>query len=363
MPLPGKLLEKLVHSKITSFWDTHNFLTEHQGVFSETVSTIADLTEDLFQNINKGNTTLAAFVDLCKVFDTINTMILLEKLRHAGIRGSVFNWCKNYLSNHSQCTYPNGVKSCTLPITCGVPQSSVLGPLFFLVYVNDVKNAVTSCGVKLYADDTVLYQPGLNQEEAKGKLQKSVDSFKQWCAINVLTINVPKTKVIVFASRSKSEKCKNISIQIGGVKLKVVPSFKYLGLTLDSTLNYTNHIASVIRPITYKMTLLAKHKKYLNTEVATLIYKTMILPYFFYADEANKRDLWKLQTLQNKSLRIDKGRDIWFSVDRVHKQSNVLFLKDRRVAHVRNFMYIRKRRRDLLNTREIRTRAHDGPIE
>ena len=369
LPLPGKLLEKLVHSKITSFWDTNNFLTEHQGGFRKgysTVSTIADLTDDLFQNINEGNTTLAAFVDLRKAFDIVNTNILLEKLRHAGIGGMVLNWCKNYLSNRFQCTYANGVKSSTLPITCGVPQGSVLGPLFFLVYVNDVKNAVTNCGVKLYADDTVLYQPGLNQEEAQGKLQKSVDSFKQWCDINALTINAPKTKVMVFASRSKAKKCKNISIQIGGVKLKVVPSFKYLGLTLDSTLNYTNHIASVIRLITYKMTLLAKLKKYLNTDVATLIYKTMILPYFDYADviywKANERDIGKLQTLQNKCLRICKGRDMRFSVDRVHKQSNVPFLKDRRVAHVRNFMYIRKRRRDLLNTREIRTRAHDAPI-
>ena len=354
--------------KITSFWET-NFLTEHQGGFRKgysTVSTIADLTDDLFHDMNRGNTTLAAFVDLRKAFDTVNTKILLAKLEHAGIRGRVLEWCRNYLSDRLQCTYANGVKSTLLPVTCGVPQGSVLGPLFFLVYVNDIKNAVINCGVKLYADDTVLYQAGLNHEEAQLKLQESVNSFKQWCDINALTINAPKTKVMVFASRAKVKKCRNVTVEIGGTRLKVVPSFKYLGLTLDSTLNFTQHIASVIRLITYKMTLLAKLKKHLNTEVATLIYKSMILPYFDYADviywKANERDLGKLQTLQNKCLRICKGRDRRFSVDRVHKQTNVPFLKDRRVAHVNNFMYIRKKNKSLLNTREIRTRAHDAPL-
>ena len=369
LPLPGKLLEKLVHMKITSFWETKNFLTEHQGGFRKgysTVSTIADLTDDLFHDMNRGNTTLAAFVDLRKAFDTVNTKILLAKLEHAGIRGRVLEWCRNYLSDRLQCTYANGVKSTLLPVTCGVPQGSVLGPLFCLVYMNDIKNAVTNCGVKLYADDTVLYQAGLNHEEAQLKLQESVNSFKQWCHINALTINAPKTKVMVFASRAKVKKCRNVTVEIGGTRLKVVPSFKYLGLTLDSTLNFTQHIASVIRLITYKMTLLAKLKKYLNTEVATLIYKSMILPYFDYADviywKANERDLGKLQTLQNKCLRICKGRDRRFSVDRVHKQTNVPFLKDRRVAYVNNFMYIRKKNKSLLNTREIRTRAHDAPL-
>ena len=369
LPLPGKLLEKIVHNRIVRFWEGNNFLSDNQGGFRKghsTVSKIADLTDDLFKQINIGNTTIAAFVDLRKAFDTVNTNILLKKLKFAGIRGAVFKWCANYLSDRQQCTLANGNKSTLQPISCGVPQGSVLGPLFFLVYVNDVQNAVGECGIKLYADDTVLYQSGVNGEDAGGKLQTCVDRFKYWCDKNVLTINAAKTKIMSFTSRSKVKKCKNTDVRVDGEKLKLVPSFKYLGLTLDSTLNFSQHIAQVIRLVCHKMILLARLKKYLREETALLIYKTMILPYFDYADvifhKANMKELDKLQKLQNKCLRICLNRDRRFNTERAHTLSKVPFLKDRRTAHVRNFMYNRKGNRTLLNLREIRTRAHDAPL-
>ena len=242
LPIPGKLLEKLVHKRISNFWNANEFLSSNQGGFRKghsTTSTIADLTDNLFQHINKGNTTLAAFVDLRKAFDTVNTHILLAKLECGGIRNNVLKWCRNYLSDRVQCTLANGQKSTELPVTCGVPQGSVLGPLFFLVYVNDVEEALDNCGLKLYADDTVLFQQGVNCMEAETKLQNSLDKFKVWCDINALTINIAKTKIMAFASRSKVKKCKNVKISINGERLKLVPSFKYLGLSLDSTLNFT----------------------------------------------------------------------------------------------------------------------------
>ena len=354
---------------MVQFWDDNNFLSLNQGGFRKkhsTVSTIADLTDNLFQQINEGRTTLAAFVDLRKAFDTVNTDILIEKLRLSGIRNNVLKWCISYLSNRFQCTLANGTISSTLPVSCGVPQGSVLGPLFFLVYVNDIQNAVTDCGIKLYADDTVLYQHGVNCTEANIKLQNSVNEFKEWCDVNVLTINAAKTKIMAFASRSRVKKCKHVNIQIGGEKLKLVPCFKYLGITLDSTLNFNKHITSVIKLICHKMILLAKLKRYLNNDSALLIYKTMLLPYFDYADvivcKANCKDINKLQTLQNKCLRICSGMDKYFNTKRVHKLANVPFLKDRREAHVCNFMYKRKNNKALLNRREIRTRAHDAPL-
>ena len=211
LPLPGKLLEKIVHKRISTFWEENNILSTNQGGFRKghsTAATVADLTDDLFQQINLGNTTLAAFIDLRKAFDTVNLEILCLKLQRAGIRDGVLNWCKNYLINRFQCTLANNVRSSLMPISCGVPQGSVIGPLFFLIYVNDVQQAVPNCGLKLYADDTVLYQPGVNCEEARGKLQSSISKFKIWCNINALTINVPKTKVMAFATRSKVKNVK-----------------------------------------------------------------------------------------------------------------------------------------------------------
>ena len=369
LPLPGKLMEKIVHNRISTFLEGAKFLSENQGGFRKgfsTVSTIADLTNDLFTEVNRGRTTLAAFVDLKKAFDTVNFDILLKKLNFAGVRDSVAKWCKSYLTGRSQKTIVNGSTSSPLPISCGVPQGSVLGPLFFLVYVNDIQTAVVDCRIKLYADDSVLYQSGVNALEASTKLQKSLDTFCLWCDVNKLTINTKKTKLMVFGSRSKVKKANHVKIYMKGDTLQKVPTFKYLGLILDPTLNFNHHIASVVRNVLHKMTLLAKVKQFLQNNTALQIYKSMLLPYLDYADvifhKSNSRDLNKLQRLQNRCLRICLGYDRRFSTERVHKISSTPFLHDRRNAHILNFMFCRKDNRALLNTREIRTRAHDAPL-
>ena len=366
LPLPGKLLEKIVHKRVTEFWDTNKFLTSDQGGFRKgfsTVSTMADLTDDLFDQINKSNTTVATFIDLRKAFDTVNLDILLKKLQRAGLRDNALQWCKSYLSNRTQCTVANGCTSRLLPIKCGVPQGSVLGPLFFLVYVNDIQQALDDCKVKLYADDTVLYQSHVNGKEAASKLQASLDLFVNWCSVNQLTINIKKTKSMVFGSRHRVKKAGHVDMKINNEPLQQVPSYKYLGLMLDSTLNYNQHIQSVLH---LKLHLLAKLKRYMNDNVAVCIYKSMLLPYFDYADviynNANVTLLDKLQRLQNKCLRVCLGQNRRFSTEVAHRMAFVPWLKDRRIAHTLNFMYKRKERRDLLNVTQIRTRAHDAPL-
>ena len=365
LPLPGKLLEKIVHARITDFWENNNYLSGNQGGFRKgfsTVSTISDLTDDFFEQINRGNTTLAAFVDLRKAFNTVNLEILIKKLGKAGVRNNILAWCEDYLSNRQQCTYANGITSNLLPITCGVPQGSVLGPLFFLVYVNDMQDALDDCGLKLYADDTVIYQSGIDCRVATLKLQDSVSLFNQWCTVNSLTINAQKTKRMTFGTRSKVKKAKNVVINLGGQQLKQVPSFKYLGMTLDSTLNFRLHISGVTRTVLHKLHLLGKMKRYLNDDTAMVIFKS----YLDYADvifdRAPGKDLKKLQTVQNKCLRTCLGKERRFNTDRAHKLAATPFLKDRRKAHLRNFMYLRKSKVELLNVREIRTRAHDAPL-
>ena len=370
LPLPGKLLERIVHNRISGFLEEHNFLSEHQGGFRKgfsTTATIADLTDDLFYNINQGLTTLAAFIDLKKAFDTVNTKILLKKLERAGIRGMTLKWCSDYLWGRSQCTTANGQISDRLPVTCGVPQGSVLGPLFFLVYVNDLQDALGDCKVKLYADDTVLYQAGVSSQQAEGLVQNSIDKFAKWCAGNALTINVKKTKLMSFGSRSNVKKSRKAEVHLNGEKLQMVPSYKYLGITLDPTLSYGQHVASTIKCVQHKISLLGKIKRYLNNDVALKIYKSMILPYIDYADviysKARVGDLDKLQRLQNRCLKLCQGRDRYFNTDRLHQGAKTPFLSDRRTAHTLNFMYMRKDKKPgLLNKREIRTRANDAPL-
>ena len=132
------------------------------------------------------------------------------------------------------------------------------------MFVNDVQGALVECGIKLYADDTVLYQSGINCEEAVVKLQESVNKFANLREINSLTINICKTKTMAFGSRQKVKRAKGGTIRLGGEGLKQVPSYKYLGLILDSTLNYNLHVNQVIRTVLHKLMLLSKMKKYLR---------------------------------------------------------------------------------------------------
>ena len=118
LPLPGKLLEKIVHKRVTEFWDARGFLSDNQGGFWKgfsTSSTIADLTDKLFEQVNIGNTTVAAFIDLRKAFDSVNFSILLKKLSKAGVRNNLLQWCRSYLSDRFQCTLANGINSDCLP--------------------------------------------------------------------------------------------------------------------------------------------------------------------------------------------------------------------------------------------------------
>ena len=170
-----------------------------------------------------------------------------------------------------------------------------------------------------------------------------------------------------FGSRAKVKKCKRANITLKGERLKLVPTYKYLGVLLDSTLSYKSHISSVLRNVQHKVSMLSKVKRYLTTDVAVQIYKSMLLPYFDYADvifnKANATDLDKLQRLQNRCLRLCLGHNRFYGTDEAHAEASVPFLKNRRKAHVLNFMYIRKDTKpNLLNRREIRTRAHDAPL-
>ena len=194
-------------------------------VFS-TTSTISDLTDDLFTGVNQGLTTLAAFIDLKKAFDTVNLPIFLQKLECSGIRNTPFRWCENCISGRNQRTVANGFTSGIRHSTCGVPQGSVLGPLFFLIYVNDLETALDDCKIKLYADDTVLLSGRFNSNHAEFKLQASMNLFSQWCSANALTVNAKKIKIMAFGSRSKVKKCQNVKIKLRGISIRQVPSWE-----------------------------------------------------------------------------------------------------------------------------------------
>ena len=251
-----------------------------------------------------------------------------------------------------------------LPISCGVPQGSILGPLLFISYINDALSAMTRSRIQFYADDTIIYADAESPGDAAAILQPDLNRFAKWFTNNVLTINKKKIKSMVFGTRAKVKRAKDIRFKIDGVDLQMVPSYKYLGVVLDSTLTYSNHISTTLGTISHKLYVLGKVRRYLTPEAALQIFNSMILPYFDYADvvyaKSFKCNLEKLQRAQNKALKACLRLDPRTETDDVHSIAKVSLLQNRRQADVNNFLYQRQTREDLLNTTSVCTRSHDA---
>ena len=232
--------------------------------------------------MNCREVTLACFIDMAKAFDTVNHDILIQKSK-LGIKNLLLSWIKNYLTQRKQCPFVNGNTSTLADILCGVPQGSILGPLFFIIHVNDIANILTTCKHLLYADDTVIYKTGaVNQSTCH--LEYDLQNFKKWCDRNQLTMNIKKTKYITFGLKSQTRKIINQELLLDGFKIDKVISYKYLGITLDLNLNFNKHIENCLKLISHKTYLLGKIRRYINRHTAMTIYKTMILPIMEYGD-------------------------------------------------------------------------------
>ena len=371
LPLPGKLIEKIAHKKIITFLEINNILSNKQSGFRKgfsTASAVADLTDDLFSANNDSEMSIAVFVDVRKAFDTVHHDILCKKLERYGLRGKVLDWCMNYLTNRCQHTVANNVKSEVAPLDYGVPQGSVLGPLFFIMYVNDLERALQGVKVRLYADDTVIYASGSKVEQVVSRLQLYLNRLHKWCCSNKLTLHPGKTKMVIFGTRQMLRRVRTnpVNLFLSGKLIQNVPTYKYLGFELDATLNYKSHIAEILKKVMHKRSMLSKIMPFLTTEVALLLYKSMILPYFDYCDivyqSACLGDLDKLQRLQNKCLKTCLGLHRLTDTGRVHVLGKSARLPERRRAHLCNFMYSRLTKSDLVDKRDIRTRNHDAPV-
>ena len=288
LPLPGKILEKIMHEKLLNYVERYNLLNPNQGGFRlgySTVETIGELTDDIAYNNNILNNTLVVYIDFKKAFDTVDHSIILNKLSRLGIKGNALKWLESYLSNRKQCTIANNITSDNLPITCGVPQGSILGPFLFLIHINDINRDLVSSKIKLYADDTVLYL-GHNKPDTLGvQMQSELDLLSRWCFLNRLTINTTKTKCMYFPAKKNSVFIPP-RVSLKNVPLEYVTHYKYLGVHLDSKLNFQTHLNQVYKLASHKIYLLSKIRNLLTEHAALTIYRSKILPYFdWYQDK------------------------------------------------------------------------------
>ena len=244
-------MEKVVHKRLYSFLQKHDILYASQYGFRSSYSTIDAITEfvsEVLYSLDKKENCLSVYLDLSKAFDTINHSILLSKLNHYGIRGKALEWFKSYLEHRRQYVTVNGVRSTDPTINYGVPQGSVLGPLLFIIYINDLSESLTYCKPIIFADDTTLFHKGINNNMFE-HMNHDLKLLSDWFRANQLSINTSKTKYMFFSKQRLTNSTSSMYLAIDDDILEQVQYTKFLGVYIDVKLFGDKHIDHCMKKV------------------------------------------------------------------------------------------------------------------
>ena len=263
--------------------------------------------------MDKQQLTGAAFIDLKKAFDLVDHHCLLHKLQHYGVRGRSLTWFRNYLTIRSQKVQYGKELSSSLPLDFGVPQGSLLGPLLFVIYINDLPKCLMHSEISMYADDTVIYYTGSHVNVIRENLQEDLKRVEQWLTSNRLILNHSKTKGLLFGTRQLLQTSSDFVLQIQGKDIERVTKFNYLGVMLDEQLHWKEHVDSICKKVNKRLGILARIRSCLTLNAAKCVYNTLIEPILCYTDtvwgELSATSSKNLQRLQNRAARIVLRRD------------------------------------------------------
>ena len=308
----NQLFERLISKRIHSFFNKHDLFSKKQFGFLKkhcTEHAILDLKEYVMENMEKKEITAVLFLDLQKAFDTVRHDILLKKLEHYGIRGNAHNLLSSYLTGRKQFTKIQNEASDLAPILWGVPQGSVLGPLLFLIYINDLQNA-SELNSWLFADDTALAMSSNNFKELELRFNREVNKVQEWLLANGLSVHyIKKTQyMLIHRLHSQNNNVNNFKLTMGGNEIEKTESYRYLGVTVDHKLNWKLHIKELCSVLASVCGVLSKVRHYLDRNSLMLIYNSLFESRLRYAilgwGTASEHDLSKLKVLQNRAVRF-----------------------------------------------------------
>ena len=305
-----KIIEKLVHKRLYHFLEQQNILYHKQFGFRKNNSTtfaLIEITEKIKETIDNHKYGCGIFIDLRKAFDTVNHSILLKKLEHYGIRGSTYKWFESYLTNRKQYVFLNGESSQIRNVTSGVPQGSVLGPLLFLLYINDLPNISKVLNFYLFADDTNIYYEAETPEKLERVINKELKHLHTWLIVNRLSLNIEKTNFVVFRPYNKPLKY-NITLKIQKNAISEKNHVKYLGIMIDAGLTWQAHIDTISNKLSRAIGLLYKIRPYVNIQILKMLYYSLIFSHLNYAVEiwgsTHNIYLNQILILQKRAIRL-----------------------------------------------------------
>ena len=322
-----------MYHRLLEFLNKHKILNKFQFGFRNMHSTcmaLITLLDNLRNALDSGNCAVGMFLDFQKAFDTVNHKILLGKLNCYGIRGIALDWFSSYLRNRSQTVVYNEQESEMKETLCGVPQESILGPLLFLLYINDLPSVSKLFMPILFADDTNLFCNGPNLNELIEKINGELKLIYKWVNVNKLSLNIEKTNFMLFTPKNFS--CLKETVVIDNHPIKEVCHIKFLGVIIDNKLKWKDHIDYISKKIAKGIGVIIKAWKVFDKTTLLSIYNSLILPYNGYCihiwGNAYQTHLQKLHVLQNKIVRIIAGVPRRTSSDHLYCELNILKLKN-----------------------------------
>ena len=334
-----------MYKRLSCFIEKHNILYDCQFGFRDKHSTTHAtllIADKIQQAIEAGQYSSGIFLDFSKAFDTVNHSILLAKLSHYGIRGIAKDWFMSYLCNRKQYVSVGTCKSDDQHITHGVPQGSVLGPLLFLLYINDFNKCSSFFNFHIFADDTNLFCTNRSLSALELSVNENLKSVSSWLVANKLSLNIDKTNFIIFHPRQKAVNHKVI-LHINGQKLEQVKCIRYLGVYIDCNLTWKNHIQYISKKIKRSVGILSKIRHYVPLAILSQLYYTLIFPYLSYAattwGNTYLTTLKPLTILQKKAVRLicfaefnEHSSPLFFKLG-ILKLSDVIFLQNALFMH------------------------------
>ena len=283
----SKILEKVIYKRTYNFLENNKCLFESQYGFRSDHSTelaLLELTNKIIDSFEHDSFAIGIFIDLSKAFDTIDHTILLAKLNNYGIRGTALDLFSSYLSNRKQCTIYNSVQSEYRTITCGVPQGSLLGPLLFILFINDIHRSSNLLSFIMYADDTNIVYSDKNLYHLCETVNTELQNVCNWLCANKLTINYKKCNYIIFRNSTRHIDLNHVEVKLNNQNIPRVENTRFLGVIIDSNLTWTHHVNEIENKVAKNIGIIYRLSFYLPKTVLRTLYCSLILPYFYYCN-------------------------------------------------------------------------------
>lgn len=352
----GKIFESAMYNRLIEFLDCNNILKDCQFGFRKNFSpklAVTQLVERILQAQGDGKFSFSVFLDLRKAFDTLDHDILLKKLRHYGIRNVGNAWFRSYLSDRSQYTVINNITSKRSSLNIGVPQGSTLGPLLFLLYINDIPNSTDILKFTLFADDTCITHSHSDIVILSRTLNSELESVSTWLLANKLSLNLQKTQYMVFAGNKPY--LADFNVAICGQLIQRTHCTKYLGIFIDDRLVWRAHINHIVSKLSKSLGILHKVKHMLTTDILITLYYTMFYPYLHYCTVtwgmANKTALKTLTLLQKRIIRTVAQVNYREHTAELFKRFGILKIHDVYLLECLKFVYQQSKKNLFIFTR------------